>query len=103
MTYKPGMARIGEPTPQSHPEQFTNKEIKAEIKYLMRLNKRYGSHPLRTMAYLKLMRVLDARIQSSASPSPFMWRCSYCKQYVSDDVLPVDHQASRACRTAQSS
>jgi hypothetical protein len=64
MTYRPGLARVGEPTPQSHPDQFTVAEIKAEIRYLIRLNKRYGSHPLRTAAYLKLAEYLKTREES---------------------------------------
>ncbi len=61
MTYRPGTARIGEPTPQTHPELFTDVEIKAEIRYLLRLNKRYGTHILRVNAYLKLDDVLRER------------------------------------------
>jgi hypothetical protein len=63
MTYVPGTARIGEPTPQSHPELFTDAEIQSEVKYLIRMNKRLGSHPLRTMRYLALLRYLDTRIK----------------------------------------
>ena len=59
--YSPGRALIGEPTPQSDPDKFTDAEIRAEIRYLIRLNKRHGSHPLRTTAYLKLAAVLKAR------------------------------------------
>ena len=65
--YRPGRALIGEPTPQSDPDRFTDAEIRAEIRYLMRLNKRYGSHPLRTAAYLKLDAVLKARTSASQS------------------------------------
>jgi len=61
MTYIPGKARVGEPTPQSDPDLFSDAEIRAEIKYLIRTNKRLGSHPLRTLAYLKLERVLAER------------------------------------------
>lgn len=61
MAYKPGQGRVGEPTPQSNPELFTDAEIRAEIKYLLGLNKRYGTHPLRVEAYLKLGRVLAER------------------------------------------
>lgn len=59
--YRPGRALIGEPTPQSDPDLFTDAEIRAEIRYLIGLNKRYGSHPLRTVAYHKLLEVLAAR------------------------------------------
>ena len=61
MTYRPGYARVGEATPQTDPDLFTDKEIKAEIKYLLRLNKRYGTHPLRVKAYLDLEDVLRQR------------------------------------------
>lgn len=59
--YRPGMARVGEATPQSDPEQFTDDEIRAEIQYLLRLNKRHGTHLLRVQAYLALEDVLRAR------------------------------------------
>jgi hypothetical protein len=52
---------VGQPTPQSHPELFTDNEIRAEISHLLRLNKRHGTHPLRTAAYLKLEQVLKER------------------------------------------
>jgi len=61
VSYIPGRARIGDPTPQTDPDLFTDAEIRAEIKYLIRTNKRLGSHPLRTLAYLKLERVLTER------------------------------------------
>ena len=60
-TYKPGRSLVGEATPQSHPELFTDAEIKAEIKYLLGLNKRYGTHILRVRAYQALDDVLKAR------------------------------------------
>lgn len=59
--YRPGTARVGEATPQSHPHLFTDDEIRAEIKYLLGLNKRYGTHVLRVKAYLALGDVLKAR------------------------------------------
>lgn len=61
MTYRPGHARIGEPTPQSNPEAFTTAEIMAEARYLVRLNMRYGSSPLRTVAYSRLLRIVAER------------------------------------------
>lgn len=54
-TYRAGMARVGEDTPQSRPELFTDKECAAEVKYLLRLNKRYGTHVLRVAAYLRIV------------------------------------------------
>lgn len=59
--YKPGHALVGEPTPQSHPERFSTEDIQAEIRHLLSLNKRYGSNPLRTAAYLKLARIIAER------------------------------------------
>ena len=58
---------VGEATPQSHPELFTDAEIRAEIKYLLRLNKRYGTHILRVNAYLKLDQVLAERARKVKS------------------------------------
>lgn len=62
--YQPGMARVGEATPQSHPDLFTDAEVLAEVKYLLRLNKRHGSNVLRTMAYAKLLGVLADRTRA---------------------------------------
>lgn len=59
--YRPGMARVGEATPQSDPDLFTDAEIMAEVKYLLRLNKKYGTHPLRVAAYVKLLTYLQQR------------------------------------------
>jgi hypothetical protein len=61
MPYRPGHARVGEATPQTDPDKFTDDEVVAEVKYLMRTNKRYGSHPLRTAAYMRLLKVLEER------------------------------------------
>lgn len=59
--YVPGMARMGEATPQTNPALFTGAEITAEIKYLIRMNKRIGPHVLRTLAYQRLALVLQER------------------------------------------
>ena len=63
-----GVAKVGrwwvhsfDPSPQSEPEQFTTAELHLEVKYLMRLNKREGSHHLRTLAYLRLMDIIADR------------------------------------------
>jgi hypothetical protein len=53
--YTPGEARVGEPTPQSHPDLFSREEILSEVKYLLKLNKRYGSHPLRGQVITRLL------------------------------------------------
>lgn len=54
MSYVPGMARYGEPTPQTDPDLFDDNEIRAEIDYLLSIDKRYGDHPLRAAARLRL-------------------------------------------------
>jgi predicted Zn-ribbon and HTH transcriptional regulator len=59
--YKPGSARMGEPTPQTDPDSFSSEDILAEIKYLMRLNKQHGTNHLRTMKYLDLLQILKGR------------------------------------------
>lgn len=60
--YRPGYARVGEPTPQSDPDMFTVAEIKAEIRHLRKLNDRLGEHPLRTAAALKLAMIVHGRM-----------------------------------------
>ena len=72
--YKPGQSRMGEPTPQSDPDLFSSEDILAEIKYLMKLNKQYGSHELRTMAYLKLERILKERGDLTGDGTGKVWR-----------------------------
>lgn len=59
--WKPGSARLGEPSPQSHPEQFTDNDLRAEFRYLARLNGRYGLHELRVAAQNKLIAELESR------------------------------------------
>ena len=59
--YVPGAARIGEPTPQTDPDLFTAAELRAEVRYLARLCKRYGTHPLRASARLALHAELAKR------------------------------------------
>jgi hypothetical protein len=59
--YNPLTRRVGEPSPQTDPDLFDDDDIRKEIRYLLATNKRYGSHPLRTSAYLRLQAVLDAR------------------------------------------
>lgn len=61
MTYTPGCSRVGEPTPQTEPDQFSVDDIKAEIRYLRRLNRKYGEHTLRTIAIVQLTTVLTTR------------------------------------------
>ena len=53
-SYTPGRARIGDPTPQSDPDLFSAEDIRAEIRYLATLDRRYGAHHLRAMARLQL-------------------------------------------------
>ncbi len=64
--YVPELRRAGEDSPQTNPADFSDHEIELEIKYLMRLNKRHGTHPLRTIAYLNLMMVLREREERKA-------------------------------------
>lgn len=52
--YRPGHARIGEPTPQTDPDLFSSEDLRAEIRYLTTLDKRYGAHHLRAGARLRL-------------------------------------------------
>lgn len=60
-SYEPGRARVGEPTPQTAPGKFSSEDILAEIKYLIAGNRQWGSNELRTMAYMKLMKILSDR------------------------------------------
>lgn len=59
--YRPGHARPGEKTPQSHPEEFSVEDLKAEAKHLVGLNRRLGANTLRTLAYLDLLREIRSR------------------------------------------
>ena len=61
MSYRPGHSRIGEPTPQTDPDLFTDDEISAEIHYLVSLDRRYGDHPLRAAVRLRLFGELTHR------------------------------------------
>jgi hypothetical protein len=61
MSYIPGSARFGDPTPQTDPDLFTTDEIRAEYRYLVSLDKRYGPHPLRALARVRLHSVLISR------------------------------------------
>jgi len=57
--YAPG--RTWGPNPQRNPELFHAADITREIRYLIGLNKRHGSNPLRTVAYAKLGEILRER------------------------------------------
>ncbi len=59
--YRPGAAKIGDPTPQSHPDMFADADLRAEFRHLARLNARYGVHPLRVGAQNALIRSLRDR------------------------------------------
>lgn len=54
-------ARVGEPTPQTHPNDATTDELTAEIAYLMRTNRKYGTHPKRVSAYVRLAKIRATR------------------------------------------
>jgi hypothetical protein len=60
-SYDPYRRLVGAPSPQNEPDQFSNEDIRAEVKYLMALDRRHGSHPLRTSACLRLLSVIDER------------------------------------------
>lgn len=72
--YKPGKARVGQPNPQSDPDLFSSEDLLAEVKYLIGANKRWGSNPLRTMAYRELMRIIsergDLEVKASKTAAP---------------------------------
>lgn len=59
--YRPGHARTHEPTPQTDPDLFSVEDIRAEIRYLTRLDKRYGAHHLRALRRLELTAVIASR------------------------------------------
>jgi hypothetical protein len=59
--YRPGRALVGGLHPQSNPELFTDAVLRAEIKYLLGLNRRYGTHILRVQAYQRLTAILAER------------------------------------------
>ena len=61
MTYNPHNVRIWDPTPQTAPEQFSDADIRKEIRYLRSTNRRYGQNTLRTLAIVKLLNVLAVR------------------------------------------
>lgn len=58
---------MSDPTPQTHPELFSDDDIMVEVRYLQRLNKRYGSNALRTMAYIDLLKVVAERREAARS------------------------------------
>lgn len=57
----PATRRVGEPSPQTHPDQFTDDEIRAEIRHLARLQRLFGQHDLRALAIVKLLNELARR------------------------------------------
>lgn len=52
--YVPGNARTHEATPQSDPDLFSTEDIRAEMAYLEKLDKRHGAHFLRAQARVEL-------------------------------------------------
>lgn len=79
--YQPGKARVGEPTPQTDPDKFSDDEIMAEVKYLMKLNRQYGSNPIRTMKYMDLMQYLKkrkAKVGVTTRTPGLTNYCSFC-------------------------
>ena len=59
--YKPGRGRVGDPSPQTDPDLFSTEDLRAEIRYLTTLDRRYGSHHLRAMARLRLAAEIGKR------------------------------------------
>jgi len=68
MTYIPGRARYGEPTPQTDPALFTIDEIRAEIRHLSALDRRHGPHTLRVLARVTLMNEVARRLIAERTP-----------------------------------
>lgn len=61
-TYVPISRRLlSDVSPQSKPELFTDKDIMREVKMLIRMNAKHGSHVLRTVAYTRLMTFIETR------------------------------------------
>jgi hypothetical protein len=68
--YKPGGRWPASwPTPQTDPDLFSDAQLVAEIRHLRGIDKRYGAHPLRAMARLKLYEVLNDRAASRSEMS----------------------------------
>jgi len=68
MTYVPGRARHGEPTPQTDPDLFSVDEIRAEIRHLSALDRRYGPHTLRALARVRLTNEIARRLAAEEAP-----------------------------------
>ena len=49
------------PSPQTAPSKFSSDELMNEVRYLMALNRRYGSNALRTATYTRLHLVVAHR------------------------------------------
>jgi hypothetical protein len=66
--YKPGQARVGQRTPQSHPEEFSDEDLVAEAKYLLAMNRKLGENTLRSLATLKLINEVNRRHKNPDNP-----------------------------------
>lgn len=61
-TYVPYSRRtVNDVDPQRNPELFSDEDLKREIKMLLGMNKRYGTHVLRVAAYTKLAQFIEDR------------------------------------------
>jgi hypothetical protein len=61
-TYVPySRRRVTDLDPQRNPELFSDADLMKEVRMLIRMNTKHGSHPLRTVAYTKLMQFIDER------------------------------------------
>ena len=61
-TYVPYSRRtFSDVDPQRNPELFSDVDLMKEVRMLLRMNKKYGSHVLRTVAYTKLTQFIEDR------------------------------------------
>ena len=76
-TYVPSSRRLlTDPDPQKTPELFTDADLLKEIKMLLRMNTRYGSHHLRTMAYIRLQTFINDRRTKGSPRATEIYRAS---------------------------
>ena len=59
--YDPARRKMWDPSPQTEPDLFSDVDIRKEIRYLRSLNRRHGEATLRTLAIVRLVRILAER------------------------------------------
>jgi hypothetical protein len=59
--YNPRRVRVGAPNPQRDPDKFSVEDLKAEIRYLETLDRKFGANALRALARNKLRREIAKR------------------------------------------